>query len=80
MNSTQELKFLNKIINQLQVAVISGLVVMILLFPLNAYIATKLRNYQIIQMKRKDERVKMMNETLNGIKVSALYLFIQTIL
>lgn len=39
------------------------------MFPLNAYIATQLRNYQIIQMKRKDERVKMMNETLSGIKV-----------
>lgn len=44
---------------------------MILMFPLNAYIATQLRNYQIIQMKRKDERVKIMNETLSGIKVSA---------
>ncbi|XP_037048609.1 multidrug resistance-associated protein 1-like [Bradysia coprophila] len=53
----------------LGVAVFSGLIVMILMFPLNAYIATMLRNYQIVQMKRKDERVKMMNETLSGIKV-----------
>lgn len=46
---------------------------MILMFPLNAYIATQLRNYQIIQMQRKDERVKIMNETLSGIKVSAFW-------
>lgn len=52
-------------------AVFAGLVLMILMLPLNAYIATKLRNYQIIQMRRKDERVKLMNETLSGIKVSA---------
>lgn len=45
---------------------------MILMFPLNAYIATQLRNYQIDQMKRKDERVKFMNETLQGIKVSGI--------
>lgn len=47
----------------------AGLVVMILSLPLNGYVATKLKHYQVQQMKRKDERVKLMNETLSGIKV-----------
>lgn len=53
----------------LGVAVLSGLAAMILLVPINAYVVTKLRRLQMIQMKKKDDRVKMMNELLNGIKV-----------
>ena len=48
----------------------AGLLVMIAYFPLNAFIATKIRSLQAQQMKMKDSRVKMMNEILNGIKVS----------
>lgn len=47
----------------------SGLVVMVLLLPVNAVIATKARKLQMMQMKKKDLRVKMMNEILSGIKV-----------
>lgn len=43
---------------------------MILSLPLNGFVATKLKTYQVKQMTRKDERVKLMNETLSGIKVS----------
>ena len=50
-------------------SVLSGLAVMILLIPLNAVIASKVKNYQISQMKYKDQRVKLMNEILSGIKV-----------
>lgn len=54
---------------QLGPSVLSGLAVMILLIPLNGAIAAKGRSYQIRQMKEKDQRVKMMNEILSGIKV-----------
>lgn len=58
---------------QLNFGVIAGIVVMILITPLSGIIATKLRDLQIIQMKIKDERVKTMNEILNGMKVLKLY-------
>lgn len=46
---------------------------MIILIPVNAFIANKIKDLQIRQMKNKDERVKLMNEVLNGIKVLKLY-------
>lgn len=54
-------------------AVLAGLAVMIILIPVNALIANKVKTLQIRQMKSKDERVKLMNEVLNGIKVLKLY-------
>lgn len=57
----------------LGVAVVAGLVVMILMFPVSGIVATKLRDLQVIQMQVKDERVKSMNEILNGMKVLKLY-------
>ncbi|XP_071454835.1 multidrug resistance-associated protein 1-like [Hetaerina americana] len=54
-------------------AVLSGLGVMLLLIPLNLYVANQIKNLQISQMKYKDQRVKLMNEVLNGIKVLKLY-------
>ena len=55
--------------NILGPSVLAGILVMILLIPLNAFIATKLKALQVQQMKEKDNRVKMMNEILQGIKV-----------
>jgi hypothetical protein len=43
--------------------------VIILLVPANAIIASKARKYQIAQMKYKDQRVKLINEILSGVKV-----------
>uniref|UniRef100_A0A673IM37 Canalicular multispecific organic anion transporter 2-like n=1 Tax=Sinocyclocheilus rhinocerous TaxID=307959 RepID=A0A673IM37_9TELE len=54
-------------------SVLAGLAVMVLLIPFNAFIAMKTRSYQVEQMKYKDERIKLMNEILNGIKVLKLY-------
>lgn len=54
-------------------SVLAGLAVMIILIPVNGVIANKAKNLQIKQMKNKDERVKLMNEVLNGIKVLKLY-------
>lgn len=42
---------------------------MIILIPVNGFIANKVKQLQIRQMKNKDERVKLMNEILSGIKV-----------
>ncbi|EGT42811.1 hypothetical protein CAEBREN_19528 [Caenorhabditis brenneri] len=58
---------------QLGVSVFSGVTVMVLLLPANLAITMIIRKWQIAQMKYKDERVKMVNEVLNGIKVIKLY-------
>ncbi|XP_064611716.1 multidrug resistance-associated protein 1-like isoform X1 [Liolophura sinensis] len=54
-------------------SVLAGLGVMILLIPVNAVIANKTKQLQVKQMTLKDERIKLMNEILNGIKVLKLY-------
>lgn len=54
-------------------SVLAGLAVMIVLIPVNGFIANKTKQFQISQMKNKDQRVKLMNEILNGIKVLKLY-------
>lgn len=69
--------------------VLAGLGVMILMIPINFVISTKMRSLQVgilkqfcaiirctaqaCQMRHKDERIKMMNEVLNGMKVLKLY-------
>ncbi|CAJ0609705.1 unnamed protein product [Cylicocyclus nassatus] len=57
----------------LGVAVISGLVLLIVIVPFNSYITGKMKNCQARQMSHKDERMKMMSELLNGIKLLKLY-------
>lgn len=59
--------------DELGASVLAGLLVMIILIPVNAVIANKVKTLQIRQMKSKDERVKLINEVLNGIKVLKLY-------
>ncbi|KAI1722936.1 ABC transporter transmembrane region domain-containing protein [Ditylenchus destructor] len=59
--------------NQVGVSVLSGMCVMVLLLPINFLITLQTRKYQIKQMKVKDERTKMVNEVLSGIKVIKLY-------
>ncbi|XP_041062098.1 multidrug resistance-associated protein 1 isoform X2 [Carcharodon carcharias] len=54
-------------------SVLAGVAVMILLVPINAVIAMKMRNLQVTQMKEKDNRIKLMNEILSGIRVLKLY-------
>ena len=50
-------------------SVLAGLLIMVLLVPVNGFIAMKAKALQVKQMKEKDNRVKMMNEILQGIKV-----------
>ncbi|XP_071376110.1 multidrug resistance-associated protein 1 isoform X3 [Centroberyx affinis] len=54
-------------------SVLAGVAVMILMVPINGVIAMKTKTYQVAQMKSKDNRIKLMNEVLNGIKVLKLY-------
>lgn len=54
-------------------AVLAGLAVLLILIPINILITNRLKTLQIRQMKYKDDRVKLMNEVLNGIKVLKLY-------
>jgi len=50
-------------------SVFAGLFLMIVLIPINAAVANKSMKLLIKQMANKDERVKLMNEILSGIKV-----------
>lgn len=54
-------------------SVLAGLGVMILLVPINAFLATKSRKMQAENMKYKDKRMKIMNEILSGMKILKLY-------
>ena len=54
-------------------SVLAGLLMMILLIPLNLVISRFQKKLELSQMKTKDQRVKMMNEILNGIKVIIHY-------
>lgn len=54
-------------------SVLAGLAIMIILIPVNSVIANKVKTLQIRQMQNKDERVKLMNEILSGIKVGSGY-------
>ncbi|KAM5227272.1 multidrug resistance-associated protein 1 isoform 2-T2 [Ctenodactylus gundi] len=53
--------------------ILAGVAVMILMVPVNAVMAMKTKTYQVAHMKSKDNRIKLMNEILNGIKVLKLY-------
>jgi len=50
-------------------SVLAGLFLMIVLIPINSAVATKSKDLQVKQMKNKDDRAKLMNEILSGIKV-----------
>ncbi len=50
-------------------SVLAGLLTMVLLIPLNSFIAAKIKTLQMVQMKQKDKRVKHMNELFQGVRV-----------
>ncbi|XP_066905600.1 multidrug resistance-associated protein 1 [Halyomorpha halys] len=58
---------------QLGPSVLVGLGVMLIMIPANALFANFIKNFQVKQMKYKDERVKTTNEILSGMKVLKLY-------
>ena len=58
---------------ELGASMFAGLAIFIIILPLNAIFTSFLEKFQIKQMEHKDERVKIINEILNGIKVIKLY-------
>lgn len=54
-------------------AIFTGIAIFFLMIPINGLVTKKLANYQKQQMTIKDERIKLTNEILNGIKVLKLY-------
>lgn len=54
-------------------SVFAGVACMALVLPANAYLANRIKFSQVKVMKTKDQRVKQMNELLNGVKVVKLY-------
>ncbi|KAF5296656.1 hypothetical protein FQR65_LT10196 [Abscondita terminalis] len=57
----------------LGVSVLAGVAVMIVLIPVNGAIVKRVQILQLNQMKNKDDRIKLVNEVLNGVKVLKLY-------
>ncbi|XP_012946646.1 multidrug resistance-associated protein 1 [Aplysia californica] len=62
--------FLN---DKLGVSFVAGVAVIVALIPLNARISVLAKRAQAEQLRVKDERLKIMNEILSGIKVLKLY-------
>ncbi|EYC37188.1 hypothetical protein Y032_0816g2502 [Ancylostoma ceylanicum] len=58
---------------------IPGLIIMVICLPTNIISSIIVKKWQVEQMKLKDERTKMLNEVLNGIKVGPLFLMIRLI-
>ncbi|XP_074447165.1 ATP-binding cassette sub-family C member 2 [Larus michahellis] len=54
-------------------SVLAGIAVMVLLVPINAFLVAKAKTIQVKNMKNKDERMKIMGEILNGIKILKLF-------
>ncbi|ESO03679.1 hypothetical protein HELRODRAFT_157076 [Helobdella robusta] len=57
----------------LGVSVFVGIGILVLFVPINWWVTSKQGSVEVTQMGIKDERIKLMNEILNGIKVIKLY-------
>ena len=58
---------------ELGASMFAGLAIFIIIMPLNAICASFIKKLQTKLMEHKDERIKIINEILNGIKVIKLY-------
>ncbi|KAM6095061.1 multidrug resistance-associated protein 1-like isoform 3-T3 [Chlamydotis macqueenii] len=54
-------------------SVLAGVAVLLLVIPINALIAAKVKRLKKSQMKYSDQRVKLLSEMLHGIKILKLY-------
>ncbi|XP_012942497.1 multidrug resistance-associated protein 1 [Aplysia californica] len=59
--------------DQLEVAVFAGMGTMLLAVPFNAVVGVFIKKYQELLMAYKDQRMKLLGEVLEGIKVLKLY-------
>ncbi|KAL8579573.1 hypothetical protein ACOMHN_025526 [Nucella lapillus] len=62
------------------VAMVAGLGVMIVVFPFNGFIMTKLNSLMNNILLQKDQKMKLINEVLNGMKILKLYAWEQSFL
>ncbi|XP_014802622.1 PREDICTED: multidrug resistance-associated protein 1-like, partial [Calidris pugnax] len=54
-------------------SVLAGVAVLLLVIPINALIAAKVKKLKKSQMRHSDQRVKLLSEMLHGIKILKLY-------
>ncbi|XP_037233759.1 multidrug resistance-associated protein 1-like isoform X2 [Falco rusticolus] len=54
-------------------SVLAGVALLLLVIPVNAQIAAKVKNLKKSQMRYSDQRVKLLSEMLHGIKILKLY-------
>ncbi|KAM9019894.1 multidrug resistance-associated protein 1-like isoform 1-T1 [Ara ararauna] len=54
-------------------SVLAGVALLLLVIPINALIAAKVKRLKKTQMKNSDQRVKLLSEMLHGIKILKLY-------
>uniref|UniRef100_A0ABI7WGZ3 Multidrug resistance-associated protein 1-like n=1 Tax=Felis catus TaxID=9685 RepID=A0ABI7WGZ3_FELCA len=54
-------------------AVLAGTAVLVLVIPINALVATRVKKLKKSQTKNKDKQIKLLNEILHGIKILKLY-------
>ncbi|XP_015279767.1 PREDICTED: multidrug resistance-associated protein 1-like [Gekko japonicus] len=54
-------------------SVLAGVGMLLLVVPINVYVAAKVKQLKKIQSKNTDQRVKLLNEILHGIKILKLY-------
>nr|XP_027211385.1 canalicular multispecific organic anion transporter 2-like [Penaeus vannamei] len=54
-------------------SVLAGLAVLLLLVPVNSYLSNRMKALVFSTLKFRDQRVKMVSEVINGIKVLKLY-------
>ncbi|XP_045473553.1 multidrug resistance-associated protein 1-like isoform X4 [Harmonia axyridis] len=57
----------------LGISVIAGVGMLIVMIPINTVIINRVKKFQINQMKHKDDRIRVTNEMLSGIKILKLY-------
>nr|XP_046230695.1 multidrug resistance-associated protein 1-like isoform X2 [Scatophagus argus] len=57
----------------LGLSALAGIIAVVLIFPLNGFIAKLRSKLQEIQMKFMDNRIKLMNEILSGMKILKFY-------
>jgi len=58
--------------NQLGIASLAGVVIIVLAIPVTSSVASRLKTIQKVVSKLRDERVKLSNEVLSGMKVIKL--------
>uniref|UniRef100_A0A4X2LXQ5 Multidrug resistance-associated protein 1-like n=1 Tax=Vombatus ursinus TaxID=29139 RepID=A0A4X2LXQ5_VOMUR len=54
-------------------SVLAGVAVLVLVIPINALVANRLKMLKKSQTKNKDQQIKLLNEVLQGIKILKLY-------